>query len=47
MLKNPESAKKMGGPAMKGQQPQMSPEDQEQMEQAMEMLKGMFGTPPQ
>jgi hypothetical protein len=48
MLKDPESAKKQGGrPMMQGQQQQMSPEDQEQMQQAMEMLKGMFGTQPQ
>ena len=48
MLKDPESAGKQGGmPMMQGQQQQMSPEDQEQMQQAMEMLKGMFGTPPQ
>ncbi len=47
MLKDPESAKKAGNPAMQGQQQQMSPEDQEQMQQAMEMLKGMFGNQPQ
>jgi len=48
MLKDPESAGKQGGmPMMQGQQQQMSPEDQEQMQQAMEMLKGMFGTQPQ
>lgn len=48
MLKDPESAKKQGGmPTMQGQQQQMSPEDQQQMQEAMEMLKGMFGTPPQ
>lgn len=48
MLKDPESVKKQGGiPMMQGQQEQMSPEEKEQMEQAMEMLKGMFGTQPQ
>ncbi|MBU0962105.1 MAG: hypothetical protein KKD01_01325 [Proteobacteria bacterium] len=49
MLKDPESAKNKGGvPMMQrpGQQ-QLSPEEQEQMEQAMEMLKGMFGNPNQ
>lgn len=47
MLKDPESAQKSSGPAMENQQKQMSPEDQEQMQQAMEMLKGMFGNQPQ
>jgi len=47
MLKDPESGEKRSGPAMQGQQKQMSPEDQEQMQQAMEMLKGMFGNQPQ
>ncbi len=48
MLKDPENAGKNGAmPMMQGQQPQMSPEEQEQMQQAMEMLKGMFGTQPQ
>ena len=48
MLKDPESAKKQGGLMMPGaQREQMSPEDQEQMQQAMEALKGLFGTPPQ
>jgi len=49
MLKDPESAKNMGGAQkmqMPGQQ-QLAPEEQEQMEQAMEMLKGMFGNPNQ
>ncbi len=52
MLKDPESARKQGNqmPIMpqqgRGQQ-QLNPEEQEQMEQAMEMLKGMFGNPPQ
>lgn len=49
MLKDPESAKKKGGvPTMQkpGQQ-QLTPEEQEQMEQAMDMLKGMFGNPNQ
>jgi hypothetical protein len=48
MLKDPESAEKQGAmPTIQEQQQQMSPEDQEQMQQAMEMLKGMFGTQPQ
>ena len=48
MLKDSENAAKKGVmPMMPGQQPEMSPEDQEQMQQAMEMLKGMFGTQPQ
>lgn len=48
MLKDPESAKQQGGLMMPGaQQQQMSPEDQEQMQQAMEALKGLFGAPPQ
>ena len=47
-LKDPESLGKQGGmPMMQGQQPQLTPEEQEQMQQAMEMLKGMFGTPPE
>ncbi len=46
MLKNPESVKKQGA-MPQGQEQQMSPEDQQQMQQAMEVLKGMFGTPPQ
>ncbi len=47
-LKDPENAAKNSGmPMMPGQQPEMSPEDQEQMQQAMEMLKGMFGNQPQ
>ena len=49
MLKDPEGAKSKGGAPkmqMPGQQ-QLSPEEQEQMEQAMEMLKGMFGNPNQ
>ncbi len=49
MLKDPESARKQGGmPMMQGrEQQQLSPEEQEQMQQAMEMLKGMFGNQPQ
>ncbi len=49
MLKDPESAKKKGGvPSMQGPgQQQLTPEEQEQMEQAMDMLKGMFGNPNQ
>lgn len=49
MLKDPESAKQKGGaPMMQGAgQQQLSPEEQEQMNQAMEMLKGMFGNPNQ
>ena len=48
MLKDPKSTPKAGGgTTIQGQQQQMSPEDQEQMQQAMEMLKGMFGNPPQ
>ncbi len=47
-LKDPESIGKQGGlPMMQGQQQQMTPEEQEQMQQAMDMLKGMFGTQPQ
>jgi hypothetical protein len=49
MLKDPASKKNMGGASkmqMPGQQ-QLAPEEQEQMEQAMEMLKGMFGNPNQ
>ncbi|MEN8200222.1 MAG: hypothetical protein ABFR63_09145 [Thermodesulfobacteriota bacterium] len=43
-LKDPEGGgQNMKMPATQGQDPQMSPEDQKQMEQAMEMLKGMFG----
>ncbi len=48
MLKDPESVKKQSAmPLQQGEQLQMSPEDQQEMQQAMEMLKGMFGTPPQ
>lgn len=46
MLKDPRGAKKMKAEAMDERMKaneQMSPEQQEQMEQAMEMLKGMFG----
>ncbi len=47
-LKDPESMKKQGGmPMMQGQEQQMTPEEQEQMRQAMEMMKGMFGNQPQ
>jgi hypothetical protein len=47
-LKDPDSIKKQGGiPLLQGQEHQMTPEDQEQMQQAMELLKGMFGTQPQ
>ena len=47
-LKDPESITKQGGlPMMQGQQQQMSLEEQEQMQQAMDMLKGMFGTQAQ
>ena len=47
-LKDPESVKKQGGmPGMQGQKQEMTPEEQQQMQQAMEMLKGMFGTQPQ
>jgi len=50
-LKDPESIKKQCGmtgmPGMQGQKQEMTPEEQQQMEQAMEMLKGMFGAPPQ
>lgn len=47
-LKDPESVKKQGGmPGMPGQQQEMTPEEQQQMQQAMEMMKGMFGAPPQ
>jgi len=48
MLKDPESAKKQGNPMMRSrEQQEMTPEEQEQMQQAMEMMKGMFGTQPQ
>ncbi len=46
MLKDPESAAKQAG-MPQNQEQQMSPEDQQQMQQAMEALKGMFGAPPQ
>lgn len=46
-LKNPENVEKENLPILKGQKPQMTPEEQEQMQQAMELLKGMFGTQPQ
>lgn len=46
-LKNPENVEKKRLPVLKGQHPQMTPEEQEQMQQAMELLKGMFGTQPQ
>jgi hypothetical protein len=47
-LKDPESMKKMGGmPMMQGKKQEMTPEEEEQMKQAMEMLKGMFGNQPQ
>jgi hypothetical protein len=51
-MKDPQAMEKMeqqgANPMMpQGQMPEMTPEEQEQMEQAMEMLKGMFGTPPQ
>ena len=47
-LKDPESVKKQGGiPGMQGQQQEMTPEEQQQMQKAMEMMKGMFGAPPQ
>ncbi|MCF8055259.1 MAG: hypothetical protein K9K37_01305 [Desulfocapsa sp.] len=50
MLKDPEGAKKLGeerkGTQMQGNE-QLSPEEQEQMQQAMEMLKGVFGNPNQ
>lgn len=47
-LKDPESIKKQGGiPLLQGQEHQITPEEQEQMQQAMELLKGMFGTQPQ
>ncbi len=48
MLKDPDSAKKIVAPSIPGQQQQqMSPEEQQEMQQAMEMLKGMFGNQPQ
>ena len=50
MLKDPEAAKNasgnrpmMGNPNQQPQQPQMTPEEQQQMEQAMEALKNIFG----
>ena len=50
MLKDPEGAKKLGeeagGAQMQGSE-QLTPAEQEQMQQAMEMLKGMFGNQPQ
>ena len=47
-LKDPDSAKKIVAPSIPGQQQQqMSPEEQQEMQQAMEMLKGMFGNQPQ
>ncbi len=46
MLKDPESAGKQAA-MPQNQEQQMSPEDQQQMQQAMEALKGMFGAPPQ
>ena len=47
-MKDPERIKKQGGmPMMQGQEQQMTPEEQEQMQEAMEMLKGMFGNQPQ
>jgi len=48
MLKDPEGAKKLGeearGEQMQGDE-QLTPAEQDQMEQAMEMLKGVFGNP--
>jgi len=46
-LKDSESLENRRLPILKAQQPQMTPEEQEQMQQAMELLKGMFGTQPQ
>ncbi len=47
-LKDPESIKKQGGmPMMQGQEQQMIPEEREQMQQAMEMMKGIFNNQPQ
>ena len=46
-LKDPEGKEKIRMPILKGQQPRMTPEEREQMQQAMELLKGMFGTQPQ
>ena len=50
MLKDPEGAKKIGeeakGAQMQGSE-QLTPAEQEQMQQAMEMLKGVFGNPNQ
>ncbi len=47
-LKDPESLKRQGGmPMMQGVKQEMTPEEQEQMQQAMEVLKGMFGNRPQ
>ncbi len=50
MLKDPEGAKNLGeeakGAQMQGNE-QLTPAEQEQMQQAMEMLKGMFGNQPQ
>lgn len=50
MLKDPEGAKKLGeeaGGAQRQGSEQLTPAEQEQMQQAMEMLKGMFGNQPQ
>ncbi len=46
-LKDPESISKQAGMPMFQEQQQLTPEEQEEMKQAMEMLKGMFGTQPQ
>ncbi len=50
MLKDPEGAKKIGeevnGAQMQGSE-QLTPAEQDQMQQAMEMLKGVFGNPNQ
>lgn len=45
MLKDPEAAKNAGSNPMQPQQnqQQIPPEEQQQMEEAMEMLKGIFG----
>ena len=50
MLKDPESAKKLSEESQRKQMPptqQLTPEEQDQMQEAMEMLKGMFGNPNQ